>query len=110
VENEELTVLFPDAEDKNNFIEPNTAFHIPREGKGHSIVLAPLAGEVSTDGLLIAIVTTEAMPFPNLEKPEYKGNTLLTYQTTLHTYARWLYGIDVAHRASAMKQVQVRKK
>ena len=84
-----LSVVFPNAIDKENNIEANRPFVFP-PNKAYELQMTVPDGKKASSEMFIAVVTQENIPFPNLEKLEFTNNTLRLRMEQLNVYAKWL--------------------
>ncbi len=94
-----LSVVFPNAIDKENYIEANKPFVFP-PNKAYELQMTVPDGKKASSEMFIAVVTQENIPFPNLEKMEFTNNTLRLRMEQLNVYAKWLHKILLQQRSA----------
>lgn len=103
-----VSVLFPNAIDRNDTIKANQIFMFPPTGAYDFQLYVP-PGKKSSEEIFIAVVTKEHIPFPNIKEIKIEGKKLKLKQELTKAYARWLCDIDVDKRASDKEVVRVEK-
>lgn len=103
-----INVLFPNVIDKNIYISANTDFVFP-PGKAYSMELETQKGESSSFDIIIAVVTKDSVPFPNISSTELHGSRLVIAEKSLTTYAKWLYTMPMDRRSADSKAITVQR-
>lgn len=109
VHGDSMDVLFPNSIDRNNYISPNTEFVFPPT-RAYTLTFETEKGEVSSTDMIIAVVTTDSIPFPNIQKRALEGSKLTLAKKPMTSYARWLLNIPSNRRCLDWKLIQVEKK
>ncbi len=108
IHGDSLNVLYPNGIDRDNYIRANSEFDFP-PGQAYSMELETANGASSSADILIAVVTKDDVPFPNITAMGLEGSRLKVAEKSLTTYAKWLYRIPLDRRAADSKAVEVRK-
>ncbi len=103
-----VSVLFPNAIDKNDTIKAEQTFVFP-PGGAYDFQLYVPQGKKSSEEIFIAVVTKEHIPFSNVKEITIKDKKLKLKQELTKAYAKWLCDIDVDKRASDKEVVKVEK-
>lgn len=106
IENDSLTVIFPNSLSPNNFVKSNDLFKFPPVNS-YALTLQVIPGRKYSEITFVAIVTKEDVPFMPLEVAKYNGRYLKLKQAQLTNYAKWLYKIPINKRNSDIKVVYV---
>ncbi len=108
IHGDSINVLFPNAIDQKNFLVANTDFIFP-PSKAYSLEFETEKGLPTSSDLIIAVVTKDNVPFPNIERLDFSGSQLSVAEKALSTYAQWLYKIPLDRRCINYKHIQVQK-
>ena len=106
IENDSLTLLFPNSLNPNNNIKANKSFNFP-PGDLFSLRLKPVAGRTKSEITFVAIISRDEVPFTQADDTRFEGNRLKLQQALLKNYAKWLYKIPADRRCSDIRAVQV---
>ncbi|MCL4510557.1 MAG: DUF4384 domain-containing protein [Bacteroidetes bacterium] len=109
IHGDSINVLFPNVIDQKNYLSANTDFVFP-PSKAYSLEFETDKGTSSSADIIIAIVTKDDVPFPNINKVGLERSRLLLGEKTLTTYAKWLYRIPLDRRSFDRRLIQVQKK
>jgi hypothetical protein len=94
-----LSVVFPNSIDKENKIETNKPFVFPPH-KAYDLQMALPARKTTSSEMFIAVVTTENIPFPNIEPLDFAAGTFKLRSEQLNMYAQWLYKSSLNKRCA----------
>jgi len=108
IHGDSVTVLFPNEIDLKNYIAAKTDFIFP-PSKAYSLELETEKGRSSSQDVLIAVVTKDDIPFPNIDTIGLEGSRLLLAEKALTSYANWLYKIPLDRRSAGSIQLEVQK-
>lgn len=108
IHGDSLTVLFPNEIDRKNYIAANSDFVFP-PSKAYSLELETERGQSSSSDVLIAVVTKDDVPFPNIDTLRLEGSKLLVAEKSLTAFANWLYRIPLDRRRADRKAIQIEK-
>jgi hypothetical protein len=101
-----LSVVFPNAIDKGNKIDANRSFVFPPH-KAYDLQMASPAGKTTSSEMFIAVVTTENIPFSNLDQLHFANGAITLRSEQLSMYAQWLYMISLNKRCADMIPITV---
>lgn len=106
IENDSLTLIFPNSLNPDNFINANVSFDFPPKGV-YKLTLQTKPGQKKSVVTFVATVSKDDIPFSIIEEAKYQGKHLKLKQALLTHYARWLYKIPIDKRSSDYKAVEV---
>lgn len=109
IENDSLTVLFPNSLSSSNLIKAQTPLTFPPPDL-YSLRLKAIPGKTKSEITFVAIVSKGNVPFSPIDEAKFEGNHLKLKQAMLTRYANWLYKIPIDRRSSDVKEVQVVRK
>lgn len=107
VYNDSLSVVFPNSIDKVNRIEEKKTFLFPPH-KAYDLTMALPKGKTTSSEMFIAVVTTENIPFPNLEQIKFSNGVIELRSEQLNIFAQWLYKIPLQQRCADQVPVTVK--
>ena len=102
-----LSVVFPNSIDRVNLIEGNKPFIFPPH-KAYELEMALPNGKTTSSEMFIAVVTTENIPFPNLEQIKFTNGAIGLRSEQLNVYAQWLYKISLNKRCAGQIPMTVK--
>lgn len=108
IHGDSINVLFPNAIDQKNFLVANTDFIFP-PSKAYSLEFETEKGLPTSSDIIIAVVTKDNIPFPNIERLDFSGSQLTVAEKALSTYAQWLYKIPLDKRSTNYKHIRVQR-
>ncbi len=94
-----LSVMFPNSIDKVNMIEANKPFVFPPH-KAYELAMALPEGKTTSSEMFIAVVTTENIPFPNIEQIKFTNGAIGLRSEQLNVFAQWLYKVSLNKRCA----------
>jgi len=108
IHGDSINVIFPNSIDQKNHLDANTDFTFP-PSKAYSLEFETEKGASSSSDIIIAIVTKDDIPFPNIDKLGLEDSKLILGEKTLTTYAKWLYKIPLDRRSATSVPIEVQK-
>lgn len=113
IENDSLTVLYPNSITPKNFITAGAPLNFPcakGERSPLSLRMETIPGRSRSEATFMAIVSKDNVPFTPPDEMRIEGSTLKLQQAMLTKYANWLYKIPLNDRASDVKGIQIVRK
>jgi hypothetical protein len=109
VQDDSLSVLFPNALSKTNSIFSNKSFVFP-DNEAYSLELSVVNGHEYSMETFIAVITKNDISFPGFGEQKIEKGYIKTNQDLLTTYTNWLYKIPVDQRCSDIVVLKVKKR
>ena len=103
-----LSVVFPNSIDKRNNIDAGKLFAFPHN-KNYELQLSLPEGKRTSSEIFIAVVTTENIPFPNLDQLNFANRSIRLRMEQLNVYAKWLYSVSLNKRSADQLPIVVQK-
>ncbi len=103
-----LSVVFPNAINKDNKIDGNKPFVFP-PNEAYDLQMALPEGETTSSEMFIAVVTLENIFFPNLDQLSFTNGAIRLRMEQLNVYAKWLYSVSLNKRSADQLPITVQK-
>jgi hypothetical protein len=102
-----LSVVFPNSIDQVNTIVGNKPFVFPPH-KAYDLEMALPKGKTASSEMFIAVVTTENIPFPNIEQIKFTNGAIGLRSEQLNVFAQWLYKVSLNNRCAGQIPMMVK--
>ncbi|MDP2209579.1 MAG: DUF4384 domain-containing protein [Bacteroidota bacterium] len=109
IENDSLTLLFPNNLSRNNTIKADAPIYFPPT-TAYKLTLQTLPNQKKSYITFVAVVSKDKVLFSSIEETKFEGNYIKLKQAMLTHYAKWLYKIPIDRRSSDAKILTIFKK